>query len=99
MKINLRSLARVVSQKLSIREELVEPIVKSFISEIVNHLKQPDGKVMIKGFGTFYVSKRHSRSVRHPKTGELVHYEEKEVPKMTFSTRVKRSFRKVVDKF
>ncbi|MCF8719235.1 HU family DNA-binding protein [Nitrospina gracilis] len=46
--------------------------VDSFCEAIMQGLAQ-DGRVEIRGFGTFKTSARRARRARNPKTGEAVH--------------------------
>lgn len=70
--------------------------LKSFIHEVLGHMKsgQPVG---IKGFGTFFVSKRPGRAVRNPHTREMMQYGDRKIPRMKFSARVKRVLKISVD--
>ena len=56
-----------------------EVIVDAVFSSIVDALKKGD-KIELRGFGSFRVRDRHSRSGRNPKTGEGVDVPAKRVP-------------------
>lgn len=57
----------------------VEKIVNAVLDEIAGTLEQ-GARVELRGFGTFFVKHRPSRSGRNPKTGTSVFVEEKWVP-------------------
>ena len=57
----------------------IEIIVDTLFNKMVDTLKQ-DGRVEIRGFGTFEVRHRHSRPGRNPKTGASVYVKNRRVP-------------------
>lgn len=57
----------------------VERIVATIFDEIIDAMANGD-RVELRGFGSFSVKKRDSRTGRNPRTGESVHVEEKHVP-------------------
>lgn len=57
----------------------VEAIVSTFFDEIVGRLSN-DGRVELRGFGTFSTRARDARVGRNPRTGETVKVDAKRVP-------------------
>ena len=57
----------------------VEAIVSTFFDEIVARLAN-DGRVELRGFGTFSTRARDARVGRNPRTGETVTVDAKRVP-------------------
>lgn len=57
----------------------VENIVNAILDEIAGALSEGN-RVELRGFGTFSIKNRPSRSGRNPRTGETVFVEEKWVP-------------------
>lgn len=57
----------------------VEAIVGAFFDQISGQLAQ-DGRVELRGFGTFSTRPRDARTGRNPRTGELVDVDAKRVP-------------------
>lgn len=57
----------------------VEAIVSTFFDEIVARLSN-DGRVELRGFGTFSTRARDARVGRNPRTGETVEVNAKRVP-------------------
>lgn len=72
-------LAEQVSEKIGLTRKETECIINAFCESIVNALEKGD-KVEIRGFGSFRVRHRASRSGRNPKTGESVQVPPKKVP-------------------
>jgi integration host factor subunit beta len=57
----------------------VENIVNAVLDEITDTLATGN-RVELRGFGAFSVKNRPAREGRNPRTGEMVHVEEKWVP-------------------
>ncbi|MEM8541548.1 MAG: integration host factor subunit beta [Pseudomonadota bacterium] len=57
----------------------VENIVNAILDEITDTLATGN-RVELRGFGAFSVKNRPAREGRNPRTGEMVHVEEKWVP-------------------
>lgn len=71
--------AIVASQNRHLYHSDVERIVGAILDDITHALENGD-RVELRGFGTFSVRQRTSRSGRNPKTGDAVFVEEKWVP-------------------
>lgn len=62
-----------------IREELVDESVRMLIDLMVETLAD-DGRVEVRGFGSFCLHHRKARIARNPRTGESVEVSAKAVP-------------------
>lgn len=62
-----------------IREELVDESVRMLIDLMVETLAD-DGRVEVRGFGSFCLHHRKARTARNPRTGESVEVSAKAVP-------------------
>ncbi|HID96442.1 MAG TPA: tetratricopeptide repeat protein [Candidatus Latescibacteria bacterium] len=72
-------LVRAVTEASGIDAVKVTKAIEFLLSSIRDALRRHE-KVQLRGFGTFMVVKRKSRTVRHPGTGEITKIPEKEVP-------------------
>ncbi|WP_425964257.1 integration host factor subunit beta [Rhizobium nepotum] len=71
--------AIVASRNPHLYHRDVERIVDAILDDITEAMENGD-RVELRGFGTFSVRNRPSRSGRNPRTGEAVFVEEKWVP-------------------
>ena len=62
---------------LTIRE--IEAIVETFFNDIIEQLAA-NGRVELRGFGTFSTRAREGRTGRNPRTGDSVDIDSKRVP-------------------
>jgi DNA-binding protein HU-beta len=60
-----------LSDKLGLSKEEAGAVVDTMIDDIIRALHD-DERVVISGFGAFYVSRRKARSGHNPKTGEAM---------------------------
>tara|TARA_B100000242_G_C42913826_1_gene423694 strand:- start:519 stop:800 length:282 start_codon:yes stop_codon:yes gene_type:complete len=68
----------------------LEIIVDTFSESIGNALRE-NKKVILKGFGTFFVKKlNEKRSARNPKTGEIIYVPEKNRVRFKTSKKLKK---------
>ena len=68
----------------------LEIIVDTFSESIGNALRE-NKKVILKGFGTFFVKKlNEKRSARNPKTGEIIYVPEKNRVSFKTSKKLKK---------
>jgi integration host factor subunit beta len=68
-----------VSRTSDLTRKHSEVIVEAVFSSIVDALQQGD-KIELRGFGSFRVRRRHSRTGRNPKTGAGVIVPAKSIP-------------------
>jgi integration host factor subunit beta len=68
-----------VGQQVSLTRKHSEVIVDAVFSSIVEALQRGD-KIELRGFGSFRVRRRRSRTGRNPKTGQGVLVPAKSVP-------------------
>lgn len=57
----------------------IEAIVETFFNDIIEQLAA-DGRVELRGFGTFSTRAREGRTGRNPRTGDSVDIDSKRVP-------------------
>ena len=68
----------------------LETVVDTFSESIGDALRE-NKKVILKGFGTFYVKKlNEKRSARNPKTGEIIYVPEKNRVRFKTSKKLKK---------
>ena len=68
----------------------LEIVVDTFSESIGNALRE-NKKVILKGFGTFFVKKLNERrSARNPKTGEIIYVPEKNRVRFKTSKKLKK---------
>ena len=72
-------LVEEIARKASLTRKHSEVIVDSVFSSIIEALQEGD-KIELRGFGSFRVRHRASRTGRNPKTGEGVLVPAKKVP-------------------
>ena len=77
MKINKGSLVKSFAETTGISVNSATKFLNVFLERIAHHLKE-NGRVTIKGFGTFIRKVRKGRSYRHPVTRDLVAVPDKE---------------------
>jgi integration host factor subunit beta len=75
-KSELVKILREKHPELQLKE--VVNIVDLFFSMITDTLKD-DGRIEIRGFGTFSIRERKARVARNPKTGETVEIDDRKV--------------------
>ena len=68
-----------IAQKADLTRKHSEVIVDAVFSSIIEALQEGD-KIELRGFGSFRVRHRASRTGRNPKTGEGVQVPAKKVP-------------------
>ncbi|MFW2177136.1 MULTISPECIES: integration host factor subunit beta [unclassified Moraxella] len=72
-------IARLSSECDTLAEKMVEEATKQIIDLMVDTLSQ-DGRVEVRGFGSFSLHHRQSRVARNPKTGEQVKVDATAIP-------------------
>lgn len=72
-------LVEKVSEKVPLTRKQTEVLVNAVFGRITQALAQGD-RVELRGFGSFRVRSRDSRTGRNPKTGEPVEIPPKKVP-------------------
>lgn len=72
-------IARLADLNPHLYQRDVERIVNTVFDEISTALARGD-RVELRGFGTFSVKQRQSRTARNPRTGQAVFVEEKRIP-------------------
>lgn len=69
--MNKNKLAKVLSSKLKIRQDLAKKYVDSFFSSVLDILKK-EGSITLRGFGVFKVVERKERKIVNPKTKKVI---------------------------
>lgn len=90
------------------KAELIEEIAKNAclskkdVHKTINALTQQitlclkkKKKLSLKGFGTFYLSKRKARAGRHPKTGETISIAESQVARFKAGKALRESMERL----
>lgn len=76
--IRLELLQALAMENPGLRAKEIELVVGVFFDEIAQRLAD-DGRVELRGFGTFSTRKRDARQGRNPRTGEAVHVQAKRI--------------------
>ncbi len=66
-------IGRVASKTPQMKKADVEAVVDTIFEQMTLALSEREGRVEIRGFGTFNVKQRKAREGRNPKTGEAIH--------------------------
>ena len=74
-----KDLALKISERLGVRKQLAYEVVNTLFKAMRESLIAGN-RIEIRGFGTFKVVTRASRTGRNPKTGDLVKIPERPVP-------------------
>ena len=69
--MNKTELVEVVSSKAGVTKTEAQKVVTATLDAIVQGVVA-DGKVMLRGFGTFETRQRSARNGRNPRTGEVI---------------------------
>jgi len=72
-------IATLADKNRHLTQSDIEAIVKTILESMAQQLAS-DGRIEIRGFGSFSVIERPARVGRNPKTGEAVQVPEKRVP-------------------
>lgn len=75
-------LINAIAQKTEITKKDVSKILDAFIETVREALEKGD-KVILTGFGNFFVYERKERKGRNPKTGKEIKIPAKKIPKFT----------------
>lgn len=70
---------KIVEKHPNMTKKNIDYIINSVFSSIKDSLKNGD-KVEIRGFGSFKIREKNSKTGRNPKTGSKVEVPEKKVP-------------------
>ncbi|WP_323841298.1 MULTISPECIES: HU family DNA-binding protein [unclassified Moraxella] len=73
----------LISNLASVCDGVEEPVVDEAVREIINLMVDclsHDGRVEVRGFGSFCLHHRNARNARNPRTGESVAVKAKAVP-------------------
>ncbi len=68
-----------VANKIKLNKKEVGAVINALLASINDSLAE-GGKVEIRGFGSFRIRERNARTVRNPKSGEIVEVPAKKVP-------------------
>ena len=79
--MNKSELIDAIAKDASITKVDAKAALESFISNIMNTLKEKDGKVSLVGFGTFSVADRAARQGINPATKKPIQIAAKKVAK------------------
>lgn len=86
--MNKAELIDGISKKTKHPKTLVRSVVDSFLESVQSTLKKGD-KLVLPGFGTWYVTKRAPRKGRNPKTGQTIDIPGGKVPKFKCGSKLK----------
>lgn len=86
--MNKAELIDAISKKTKQPKTTVRGIVDSFLESVQSTLKKGD-KLVLPGFGTWYVAKRSPRKGRNPKTGETINIPGGKVPRFKSGSKLK----------
>jgi len=75
--MNKKELTNLIATKVGTTKEAKEIITSVF--NLIKHSLRYGDKVVISGFGTFYMKKYKPKVGRNPKTGEVCQIPEKEI--------------------
>ena len=68
-----------LSEKFNLHTSQSEQILDTIIDQMTQALED-DGRIEIRGFGSFFTKKYEAYSGRNPRTGKPVHVPEKKLP-------------------
>ncbi len=86
--MNKAELIDGISKKTKQSKALVRSVVDSFLESVQSALKKGE-KVVLPGFGVWYVTKRAARKGRNPKTGETINIPGGKVPRFKSGSKLK----------
>lgn len=86
--MNKAELIEAISKKTKQSKALTRAIVDAFLETVQATLKKGD-KVVLPGFGNWYVAKRSARKGRNPKTGQPLTIPAAKVPKFKAGSKLK----------
>jgi len=69
--MKMAEIIREVSLRTNASQKTVKEVISAWL-EVVRESLRKDGKVMIRGLGTFSVQQRKGRRGRNPRTGEII---------------------------
>ena len=72
-------LVTILSARANVTQAQAEEVVEFFFAEIVRAMTT-EGKVEVRGFGSFSVRKYRSYEGRNPKTGKVISVAQKKLP-------------------
>ena len=78
--MNKKELLRALSQKTGMTNQDAKKAVEAF-TEIMSDTLVSGGKIQLVGFGSFETLSRGARTVRNPRTGEVIKIKSAKVPK------------------
>lgn len=74
-------LVELVAAQVHLTKKDTEVVIDTILESIANALtSQGDGKVELRGFGSFRTRQRRARQGRNPQSGESVHVPPKRIP-------------------
>lgn len=80
-------------EKLAMKEDLTLKDATSIVDMVFGFMAETlvrNGRVEIRGFGSFKVKEYDSYQGRHPKTGEVIHVASKKLPCFTVGKELKK---------
>lgn len=85
--MNKKELVQEIAKKVSISQNKIDDIIKSFVDVVKKTLKSGE-KVTLVGFGTFMVKKRKATTGINPQTKEKMNIPAKNYAKLQFSDKI-----------
>ena len=94
--ITLKHLAAAIADEQELSKKQAETIVNIVFDSIVDSLRSGQ-KIELRGFGSFRLRSRKSRTGRNPKTGEKVEVPSKKIPYFKPGKELKELINKVLE--
>jgi len=94
-KMTKSDIVKRVAEKTGMRKKVAEAAINAFLEVVTEALKNGD-RVEIRGFGTFLMKERASRTARNPRTGKKVKVPAKLVPAFRPGRELKNATEKVI---
>lgn len=78
--MNKTDISHIVSARVGIPSSLALQAIEATFEAIAKGMAEVDGKVELRGFGTFYTKQRPAREGRDPRNGTVIQIPAKRVP-------------------
>jgi len=78
--MNKTDISHIVSARIGISSSLALQAIDATFEAIAKGMAEADGKVELRGFGTFYTKQRPAREGRDPRNGTAIQIPAKRVP-------------------
>ena len=78
--MNKTDISHIVSVRIGIPSSLALDAIEATFDAIAKGMAETDGRVELRGFGTFYTKQRPAREGRDPRNGTVIQIPAKRVP-------------------